>query len=303
MKSRGILTMAFGPAKYTEMAKSLARSLILHYPDVPRAIITDSNDPEIQELFTEKIDHRPEYGTNMRQKLYFDKYSPYEETLYIDSDSLVVRSLDHFWAAFNQVPFGVCESVVLRAGDIDEYGYVDVDFTLKQFGVESLTRFSGGLLYFNKSSEASSFFDTARGLLPKCAELRTPEFRGDGPNDEALYTMAMAVHGLKGTDFGDGGMWTSLDATGPLTVDIPQGICTFAGKGRTLNPDIMHFVNCTDGIQYIRECLKLKLLRDGEVNISPVQSLNLKLGTFGVWAPRKVNRVARQLSTLVKAKD
>jgi hypothetical protein len=292
MASRGIVTMAYGDSKYVDMAKSLARSLKLHYPEMPRAIVTDSIDPEIPNLFTSKIDHRPEYGTNVRQKMFIDQYSPFDETLFIDSDSLVVRNLDHFWDAFKGLPFGACGMTTLRAGDTDRYGYLDVDFILNYFTLESLDRFNGGVYYFNKSRESAALFETARDLLNHHAELKFSDFRGDGPGDEVLYTVAMALHGVRPIDFGNAGMWTPLDVTGPVLVDIPQSVCTFTKAGRLVNPDIVHFVGYT-------ECLKLRALKGSSAKLSAVQDFSIKMNMVSIWVPGKINRLKQ--SVLSKA--
>lgn len=76
MASRGVLTMAFGPARYIEMAKTLGRSLQLHSPDTPRAVVTDSSDRELAHLFTSVVPLRPERGSGVAQKLALYEYSP-----------------------------------------------------------------------------------------------------------------------------------------------------------------------------------------------------------------------------------
>ena len=275
-QSRGILTIAFGRPKYIEMAKSLARSLMWHTPSVPRAVVTDSSDPELHDLFTYRIDYRPEYGTNVRQKMYIDRYSPFEKTLFVDSDSLATRGLNSFWSAFQSVPFGVCGARLLRAGEVDEH--LDVDFVMERFGLAGLPKFNGGTYYFNRSREATALFTTARDLLNRSADLKFGDFRGDGPNDESLYSVAMAIHGLTGTDMGDGGMRTLINSTSPLIVDIPRGICTFVKRGRVLTPDIIHFANFTESHLYLKESLKLKQL-------TQLPRSSTDFGNFGQSAP------------------
>ena len=49
---RGVIVTAYGARYYIEMAKTLARSLRLHSPLIPRAIVTDNlDDKELRELF------------------------------------------------------------------------------------------------------------------------------------------------------------------------------------------------------------------------------------------------------------
>jgi len=298
MRSRGILTLAVGKPKYIEMAKSLARSLILHDPNLMRGIITDSKDPELGDLFTYRINIRPEFGSGLRQKLFLDRYTPFEETLFIDSDSLAVHSLNGFWSAFESVPFGVCGLGTLQHGDTDDS--IDVPFILDHFKLSSLPKFNGGAYYFKRTAEASAIFTTARELLDHATELRFPNrainaANGpyDGPTDEALYSVAMAIHGLSATNMGRGGMWTAIDSATELAIDIPNGICSFVKRGRLVAPDILHVASFTESRIYLRECFRLEHLTSG----NPTRSEELQLATTAavLWTRRKLKRLTRRL--------
>jgi hypothetical protein len=300
MASRGILTLAFGKPKFIEMAKALAWSLNLHAPAIPRAIVTDSNDAELAQLFSQRIDYRPQYGSNVRQKMYLDQYSPFDETLFIDSDSLVVRGLDSFWIAFAAVPFGTSGDRLLRSGETD--AFLDVDFILKHFGFDSLPKFNGGIYYFKRNAESAALFATARDLMARSAELKFKEFRNDGPNDEALYSVAMAIRGLKLIDMGNAGMWTPINAESPLTVDIPRGICTFQKKGRQVTPDIIHFAGFTGSFIYLRECSKLKSLAHGKGGaLSPGEAMTLRVEAAKAWRQETSATLRRRIKKIVNA--
>jgi hypothetical protein len=291
MQNIGVLSLGFGKPEYISMAKALARSLILHDPKLPRAIVTDSNDPELLELFTHRIELRPEYGSNLRQKIYLDRYSPFSRTLFIDSDCLALRKLDGMWRAFDNVPFGVCGVRVLKRGESDEF--LDIDFVLDRFGLQGLPKFNGGTYYFDDSPGALEFFETARGLLKEAVALRFSDFRGDGPNDESIYSVAMAIHGLTVTDTGDGGMWTPIAATSPIVIDVPKGICHFVKLGRIVTPDVVHFATFTDSFTYLRECLKLECL-SRNVSVRGNQLARLRAEAVGRWMRKKSKAVKRR---------
>lgn len=291
--TRGVLTLAFGSPKYIEMAKSLARSLLLHDPALPRAIVTDSTDPHLASLFTHILPLRREYGSNVRQKLFLDDYTPFDETLFIDSDCLAVRPLDDFWTAFHEVPFGVCGQRTLHAGETDEY--LDVDFILGRFHLNGLPKFNGGIYYFKRTLAATALFDTARDLMNQATQLRFTDFRGDGPADEALFSVAMALHGLTVTDMGFGGMWTPIDSSGPLQIDVPGGLCAFTKRGRRLAPHILHAATFTGSLFYLRECAKL---RQTPPDLTRTQELGLRATAMALWIRRKKTGLARRLRTL-----
>jgi hypothetical protein len=258
---RGILTFAFGRQKYVDMAKSLARSLMLHSPKELRAVVTDSKDPELRLLFDDVIPYRPEYGKNVRQKVYIDRYSPYEKTLFIDGDSLVVGELEPFWTTFAGQPFGVPGHTMLRRGDWDEY--MEVDHVLHELGLVEIPKFNGGTYYFDQSAEAEAFFSTAREILALSKELRLKDFRGDGACDEAVFAITMALRGMTATDMGAGGMWTPIGATTPVTMDVGKGVCRFTKRDRPVAPEVMHFATWTDHYVYRRECLRLERMAAG----------------------------------------
>lgn len=255
--SRGVLTLAFGKPRFIEQAKSLGRSLRLHAPGTQSAIVTDSIDLELKELFTQVIPYRREFGSSVRQKLHLNLYSPFEETLFIDSDCLVLGNLESFWVAFAGQGFGVPGSKFLQRGSTDPY--LDVAFTLDHFGLEKLPKFNGGTYYFNRSGEAASFFATARDLLANWKDLRFAEFRRDGPADEAIVSVAMAIHGLRPTSMGRAGMYTPTSYRGPLLLDVIKGTCSFEKEGEMVSPEVVHFAGeYSFCFAYPRESARLK---------------------------------------------
>jgi hypothetical protein len=262
-RQRGVMTLAYGPQRFVEQARSLAHSLQLHAPHLPRTLVTDSNDPTILRLFTEVIGYRPEYGSGVRQKIFLDQYSPYDETLFIDSDCLVLGNLESFWTAFAGQSFGVPGFRYLEKGSADPY--LDVDHVLETFGVTRLPKFNGGTYYFVRSSQATDFFDTARNLLDNWCSLRLREFRRNGPNDEAIYSIAMAVHHIAPTAMVPGGMWTPVGYKGPLLLDALTGNCSFEKEGMMLAPEVIHFPGeYAFSLAYARERARLQAKIEGK---------------------------------------
>lgn len=279
MSTRGILTLAFGAPKYVEMAKALARSLVLHSPQTPRTVVTDSQDPELQELFTTVVKYEPSFGSNVRQKMYLDRYSPYEETLFIDSDCLVVGDLQIFWDAFKDAGFAVQGVQTLRSGDRDPF--LDVEFLLQRFSLAGIPKFNGGIYFFRRSPEVDALFATARMLLDNDQEFGFLSFRSDGPADEALYGTAMAIHGLTVTDLGQRGMWSPGELQGKITVNAAQGVCSFVKRvgpekvPRLVHPEIVHFFShFSDSLVYRREVVRLRRVVGGE--LKPDEALPLR---------------------------
>ena len=86
--------------------------------------------------------------------------------------------------------------------------YLDVDHVLEVFGVKRLLKFNGGTYYFVRSPQATDFFNKALNSLDNWSSLRLHEFRRNGLNDEAIYSIAMAVDQLAPFSMGLSGMWT-----------------------------------------------------------------------------------------------
>ncbi|MFN4243200.1 MAG: hypothetical protein ACK4PI_08180 [Tepidisphaerales bacterium] len=81
LAERGMLAIAYGPPKYLEGAKALARSFRLHNPHLPTAVVTDSHDPELLRLFDHRVEMVRAWGKAMHQKLHVDRYTPFRQTL------------------------------------------------------------------------------------------------------------------------------------------------------------------------------------------------------------------------------
>ncbi len=300
MSSRGIITLAYGKPRYIEMAKSLARSLILHDPNVMRAIITDSKDPELGDLFTYRIDLRPEYGSAAGHRLHLDRYTPFHETLFIGPDCLAVHPLHNFWAAFRNLPFGVCGARSLRPRTTEALSYIsNILNDLHVDTLPPLPSFSGAIYYFKHTPEAAALFTTARHLLTHAPEIRFPHRRRNGldtvPSDEALFAVSMAIHGLTSTDMGTGGMWPAVDATIRLALDIPHGICTFVKPGRLYLPDILHLGRFTESLFYLRECARIEHRVKGRPDLTTPQELQLISTATILWARRKARSLGQRL--------
>ena len=292
MRSRGILTLAVGKPKHIEMAKSLARSLIIHDPNLKRGIITDSRDPELGDLFTYRIHVRSEYGNPLSQKMYLDRYTPFDETLFIANDSLAIHSLDAFWTAFQSVPFGVSGTRTLRSNDSDEH--IHLPFILDRFHLTDIPRASGAMYYFTRSPESAAIFNTARDLSSHASELHFTNLadcpcKGSvGSADAAFYSVAMAIHGLSHTDMGNAVSSSVLDSTTHLELDIPKGICNLVQGGTCFTPDILHLASFAESHLYLRECSRLERLAHGHPELTRSEELQLISTTAVLWMRRKV---------------
>jgi hypothetical protein len=257
-QGRGMITLAFGLPAYREQAKTLARSLVLHAPDLPRAIVTDHPADDLKALFHYVIPFRAEYGHNLQQKLQLDHYSPFQLTLYIDSDCIAVRSLDFIFDRFRGHAFGVVGRREFQPGETD--WSFDVNRVMSHFGLRALPKFNGGLYYFDRSDRAVAIFDTARSLVSRYVDIGFFQVSGGGPNEERLFSVALALHHL--SVYRDNGMImrTPLGLVGRLRIDTLREQCTFRKNGMLVSPALVHFAAPWNKHPlYRREATKLKL--------------------------------------------
>jgi hypothetical protein len=268
----GIITIAHGEKRYIEMAKMLALSLKLTNPGIKRAVVSDIPEAEFKDLYDIYIPYEPDYGKGLSQKLYIDKYSPFDETLFIDSDCLVIDPLDNMLELCRKYSFTVIGSPI-TSGD----WYMDVAVMCKKFNLPSIPLFNGGIYYFRKTSITTKIYEQARKLHENYAALGFHDFRGS-INEEPLIAVAMAINGIEAVNDKGIGMRTPIGLTGPFSIDVLNGECIFQKNGLRVQPAIVHFSGAFSvAFHYKREVRKLKLTR-------ALPFLNKKLASFLVNA-------------------
>lgn len=97
---RGIITIGTGAQKYIDMSIYLAMSCKLNSPGIPLALITDSKDPSLKKYFDIIIPANPDYPKGIVHKIFISDYSPFEETVFIDGDCMVVRDISNMFDWF-----------------------------------------------------------------------------------------------------------------------------------------------------------------------------------------------------------
>jgi len=251
----GIITIAAGDKRYIEMAKMLALSLIQTNPEIKRAVVSDAPEAEFKGLFDIYIPFNASFGEGLYQKLHIDLYSPFEETLFIDADCLVFKSMEAMISLCRK------QSFVVFGGQINSgEWYMDVAATCERFGLPSIPLFNGGTYYFNNKELAAAVYGNARRLMKEYKDIGFGEFRGS-INEEPLIAVSMALNNVEAVDDKGIGMRTPIGIIGALTVDILNEVCSFNKEGDVVSPAILHFSGSySDAFHYRREAAKLKLM-------------------------------------------
>lgn len=235
----GFITMAFGSDKYFRQAESLARSLRRHMPGFPIAIVTDRND--VGPLFDIKIPVRKVKvaGTLLKADLY--EYSPFRETLFIDSDCIVAKPFHEELQDIRKFDFSPVVTKFLSAGDTDLW-IKDIGVALSRLGGTPFPKFNGGVYFFRKGEFAQSVFYTAGEIYKKSDILGILDFDKAGPGEETLIGLALSQMRVENF-YNDGGrlMRTPLNSQGPIHLDVIEGTCSFVKQGKRVDPAICHF--------------------------------------------------------------
>lgn len=253
------------------MAKSLGRSLARHCPDIPRAVFSQSSDPELHRLFT-VVDSFPPgmhaVPEGFEVKLHLDQLAPFEETIFIDADCLAFRSLEPAWRLFENSSVGVLG----RRTRVATPWYEDSDEVRRQFSIDEFPTFNGGMYFIRRDGVSAAIFETARRLVPRFDELRMVRMRGHKA-DEPLLALSLAIHGVRAVDDTSSPLMRTLGNTqGGIVADAMSGACRIIKNGEQLSPAVLHFCTRRGRYVYYRECYRLAFA-DALATLSPWKEL------------------------------
>jgi hypothetical protein len=260
---RGVITIAVGERRYVDMAVTLGRSLRRHSPGLALAVVSDSDDEHLHEIYDIHVPPDPAGRRGFHDKLRLDQYSPFRETLFIDSDCLVVDAVEPVFDLFAGRDFGVVGNAI-RGGD----WYMDVRRVLEKIDRDQMPKFNGGIYWFRDGPQAGALFETARGLSPRYAEFGMRSFRGT-ISEEPIYAVALALHRVAPLDDEGRAMSTPLSMRGWLHIDVLRGEARWRKGRRVVRPRIAHFAGPYASARdprsafYRRERRKLELAHRG----------------------------------------
>lgn len=233
-KTRGFITIATGSDHYYRLARNLLRSYRRFAPEgVFFGLICDRQCPE-----TEEFDHvvvmEKAYCSYM-DKLQLARYSPYDETIFIDADSLFLGDPGVLWEDFAAM------------GDFSGYGAaIDLESDQGWFYHEHTGQFRsslkfnvkmhGGLYYFRNTDTGREVFQRAVYLAEHYDEYRFAHFTE--PADEPVLALAMAVSGCEPCPAENRICFVpALPKTPRVSVTGQLGL-----EGEALSPVVLHFV-------------------------------------------------------------
>lgn len=239
--SFGILTLAT-PGDYKK-AIGLALSVRVSNPDVKIAVACS---PKLRPVLSPYFDHIVDENPKLRgfeHKVHLDKYSPFEDTFFFDSDVLVFRDLKDIAEKWKHQSYTACGNYLT-----DGFGSFGLDRlkVLRKINKDKLIEIGGAGHAFFRKPDCQVVFDLAREVT---AHYR--DYAGDIKYaDEDVMNIAMTMLDLVPAPRHDDSVPSHdflsryMSVTpGTLTMDAGTGTCHYIARhsGKRTDPYMMHF--------------------------------------------------------------
>ncbi len=232
--SFGVLTLA--TSRDYLKAIGLALSVRASNPGVPMAVACPPNARHLLEpYFDYVIDERPGLR-GFVHKVYLDQYSPFEETMFFDSDVLVFKPLQPYIDVWRKHPY-TATGRFMSTGK-SAFGMDRADM-LRQLGKKELVVIDGaGHAYFRKP-DCGAIFDEARAVTARHKEIMGPIPYADEDVMDYVLTK-FDIPPMPKPDFFSRHI---SGRPGTVKMDAAQAYCEFVFQdtGEPMRPCMMHF--------------------------------------------------------------
>lgn len=182
--SRGIVILAQNNSQsYIDQAVVLALSVKLTNPSLPISIVTNDKILESDlELFDKVIEipwddlaAESEWKIENRWKVYH--VTPYEETIVMDTDMLILEDISHWWNFLAKYDLLFTSKVLTYRGEV-----VTDNYYRKTFENNNLSNLYTGFYYFKKCKFSQEFFETLEITVRKWREFYEIFLKQDCPD-------------------------------------------------------------------------------------------------------------------------
>lgn len=222
--TRGFITIATGKEMYFQFADNLLRSYKLYCDDpYPFAILCDQENE-----YTAAFDHVIVFEKTAHP--YFDKFellkrSPFDETIFIDSDCLAYADLNQYWDYF------------AKADDFSAAGTnYPIDSDRGLFQAEEIGIFQnrvawkpdihGGLYFIRKGPVCDAIYRDCQYIIQNYAQFKWPDFCAPYA-DEPILCLAMAANGCRAMEADPANYGIPWEVT-EMDLDMFTGLCQYA---------------------------------------------------------------------------
>lgn len=294
--TRGVLTLAFGGVEYAQLAVTMARAIRLCDAETPLAVVTDLHARHFEGWFQHIVPWQYAYPSFYECK--FDLYlmSPFDATLFMDSDCLALQPIRRVLDLFEGQEVSVAGHNVPMP-----WWFRDPERIRAWLPRETYPGFNGGMLYFRKSAAAERVFARAREWVAEYDALGVPRLDSGAINDEPMFSLAMAEQGCRALENTAHRIMYG-PRRGRVEIDVLGGSCELEVRGDRVRPMVCHFEGADkDRYEYAREAQRLRVAgRAGR--ISPVAAALSDGAARLIWlrdaVRRRWTRLRRRLMRL-----
>ncbi len=263
----GILTLAT-PNDYLK-AIGLALSVRVSNPGVPIAVACSARVRPLLEPYFDLVVEEQAGLRGFVHKVYLDKYSPFEETMFFDSDVFVFTSVKPYVDDWRKHAY-TATGKMLSTGK-STFGMDRVEM-LRQLGKPSLVVIDGAGHAFFRKPDCYEIFETARDVTARHREIMGPIPYAD----EDIMDYVMTKYDLPPMPMPDFFSRYRSAVPGTVKLDPGRGLCEFVFQdtGKVMNPCMMHFA--ANEAPVIYHLALHKLFRQFDVKLPGIWSSALK---------------------------
>ena len=237
---QGYITSAYGKKRFLQQALTLALSIKRFDPDRQCCLITDHHLAEEAFGYQEKGYFQDIFifDDNLLQgfkgKLIGYQVTPYNRTMFIDSDCLVVQNVDHLWKHLDSLDFCI-QGEVLSTGS---YAGLDIQDYIRLLNIPFLPVFNGGCFSWNKKGE--NILIRALEILANSRAFSLPKGAYGYDDDQPALGIAMAEKGIKPLPNSLNLHFSYYHGTN-LLLSLREGSCRFQKGSDWVEPAVFHY--------------------------------------------------------------
>lgn len=192
--SQGYLTLATGDRQFFDAAANVALSIRLNDPGRPVSLLCDDAaklTDEEKALFDRIIVALPgTLGVGCAGKLDVPEFLPYGETMFLDSDCLIVKKdMDRHWKKLGVQCFNVAGEKMSRG----TWYTFEIEEVCRALDLPYMVRMNSGVMYFHKGPELDRFMTTVNDLRENAQDALFVQHRDMNAQiaDEPVWGAAM----------------------------------------------------------------------------------------------------------------
>jgi hypothetical protein len=204
---KGILILALGHTEYGRMALMNAMSLRFSSQLPISLAYTKGAITHIShglKFFDKLIEVPEEYYTRkvykeyIKAKTHICDLSPYDETLYLDADTIWFprRPVDNIFEDLKDVDLAIqCKGTTKIDGKQGKNYWCDLNEYKKAYGVDTFYNFASEFIYFKKTKQVKKFFKDSSKIYDNL-KINYTVFSGGIP-DELIFNISMIQNDMK----------------------------------------------------------------------------------------------------------